>query len=212
MERNSETTAHDHTARIARTAWFCAFVLPLILAGLLLGVKSAQAASSQPTVVPFAFEEEDEEELAVDEEEEEGLEESEAEFAEAECEIAGEEAAEGEITQADADALCKEAQAFAKAGRGSATKRCPIRSATAHLSLRGKRLKLTIGYTTNAPVNAAIQIRKLGTFKRHLGRSGVLRFTKRVGGRPPNKHIKIRFKLPPGSAGCPSRRLVLFPR
>ncbi|HEU4904501.1 MAG TPA: hypothetical protein VFT19_00065 [Solirubrobacterales bacterium] len=211
MDRSNDTTAHQTADRIARLAWLCAFILPLILATALLGVKSTQAAPHGPTAVPFAFEDLEEEELDL-EEEESIEEESEAEFAEAECEIAEEEAEEGEITQAEANALCKEVQDFADAGRSSAAEKCPIRSARAHVSVRRNRLKLTIGYTTSSPVSAAIQIRKLGTFKRHLGKSGVLRFTRRINRKLSKRQLKIRFRLSSGSAGCPSRRLVLFPR
>jgi hypothetical protein len=197
VNRSTETTAHDQTARIARVAWLCAFVLPLVLAGLLLGVKSVQATGPPPSLTPFAFEEEGEEELALEEEEEEdgGDEEAEAEFAEAECEIAEEEAAEGEITQADAEALCKEAQDFARAGPSSTAERCPIRSTRAHASLRRHRLKLTIGYTTTDPTKATIQIRKVGTFKRQLGRSGVIRITKKLGKKQPGR-VVISIKAP----------------
>jgi len=202
VNRSTETTAHDHTARIARLAWFCAFVLPLILAALLLGVKSAQAASLTPVVVPFALEDE-EEELAFDEEGEGEEFEDENEFAEAECEIAEEEAAEGEITQAEADALCKEVEDFAGAGGSpTASSRCPIRSIRAHAVQRNNRLKITIGYTTSDPVKATIQIRKVGTFKRQLGRSGVIRITRELGKKQPGR-IVVRIKAPP----CPKPKI-----
>jgi hypothetical protein len=200
---NTDTTAHDHTARIARAAWFCAFVLPLVLAALLLGVKSAQAASPEGNPTPLAFEEEFELE-----------EENEGEFAEEECEIANEEAKEGEITQAEADTLCKEAKAEAEAASkaagssSAAAAECPIHSASAHASIHDDRLKLTIGYTTTSPVTATIQVRGVGTFKRHLGKSGVLRFSEKLGDRSHGRPV-VRIKLPSGSAGCPARRLVL---
>lgn len=198
MNRSTETTAHDHTARIARLAWFCAFVLPLVLACLLLGVKAAPAAPLPPAAIPFAFEEEGEEEqLALDEDEEL---EDEAEFAEAECEIASEEADEGEITQSEADALCREAKEFVEAGRDAGAEPCPLRSARAHASTRNGRLKLTIGYTTAASVPATIQVRRVGTFRRRLGRSGVIRLTKKVGGKQV-KRIKIRIRVPSSAGG-----------
>lgn len=189
MEGNTDTTTPQKAQRIARLAWHFAFVVPLILATLLLGVSSAQAASPLPAVVPLAFEEE--------EELEEGLEEEvEGEFAEAECEIAEEEAAEGEIPQTEADALCREAQAFAEAGGSAATTGgCPIRSARAHASLKRHKLKLTIGYTTSTPTKATIQIPKLGTFKRKLGRSGVIRIAKKLGKRQPRR-IVVRITAP----------------
>lgn len=91
---------------------------------------------------------------------------------------------------------------------------CPLRSASAHASTKRDKLKLTIGYSTNEPFTAAIQLRKgaigIETFKRHLGKSGVLRFAEDLG--KGSGKLSVHFKLPPGSAGCPSRRLVLFPR
>lgn len=198
MNGKTDTTAPDHTTRIARAAWFCAFVLPLVLASTLLGVKSSQAAPSPPAEsAPLVFEEELE------------LEEDEAEFAEEECEIAQEEVDEGALTKAEADAICREAREAAKEATAcsSGATECPIHSASAHASTHNDRLKLTIGYTTNTPVAATIQIHGLGTFKRHLGKSGVLRFTGEEHGRP-----IIHIKLAAGErAGCTSRRLVLFP-
>lgn len=92
---------------------------------------------------------------------------------------------------------------------------CPLRSAHAHAVTKHDKLKLTIGYTTNESVTTTIQLRKgtvgVETFKRHLGKSGVLRFTEEELGKGSGK-LSVHFKLPPGSAGCPSRRLVLFPR
>lgn len=206
MDGKTDTTAHDHTARIARAAWLCAFVVPLILTMLLLGVKSAQAALPEGSPTPLAFEEEFELE-----------EEVEGEFAEEECEIANEEVKEGEITQAEADTLCKEARAEAEAASktagssSAAAAKCPIHSATAHESFLHNELKLTIGYTTVSAVSATVEIQHLGVFKRHLGKSGVLRFSKKLGDKPHGRAI-VHIKLPKGSAGCPSRRLVLFPR
>jgi hypothetical protein len=204
VDGKTDTTAHDPTARIARAAWFCAFVLPLLLAALLLGVKSAQAASPEGSPAPLSFEEEFELE-----------EEDEGEFAEEECEIANEEVKEGEITQAEADTFCKEARAEAEAtsktagSSSAAAAECPIHSATAHASRHHGRLKLTVGYTTTTPVTATIQVHGIGTFKRHLGKSGVLRFTEKLGSKPHGR-FAVRIKLPASErAGCPSRRLVL---
>ncbi|HET7053032.1 MAG TPA: hypothetical protein VFI09_03840 [Solirubrobacterales bacterium] len=207
VDGNTDTTAHDHTARIARAAWFSAFVLPLVLAALLLGMKSAQAATPEGNPAPLAVEEEFELE-----------EETEGEFAEEECEIAREEVEEGEITQAEADTFCAEAKAEAgaagvgTAGSSSAAPAvCPIHSASAHATVRHDRLKLTVGYTTTTPVTATIQIHDVGTFKRHLGKSGVLRFTEQLDGKRHGR-FTVRVLLPPTErTGCPSRRLVLFP-
>jgi hypothetical protein len=192
VNRSTETTAPDHSARIARAAWLCAFVLPLLLATLLLGVKSAQAATpSPPSVVP----------LVIFDEEEELEEEDEGEFAEEECAIAEEELAEGLLTAADVEELCAE-EATGGASSEEASE-CPIRSIRAHAVQHNNRLKLTIGYTTNAPTAATVQIRGVGTFKRHLGKSGVLRFSERVG-RKQAKRIKIRIRVPSsaGGRGC----------
>lgn len=204
VEGNTDTTAHDCTARIARVAWLCAFVLPLILAALLLGVKSAQAASPEGDPAPLAFEEEFEIE-----------EEDEGEFAEEECKIAQEEFEEGELTKGEADTICKDAKEAAReATAGSSatgTGECPIHSASAHSSIHNDRLKLTIGYTTNTPVTATIQIPSIGTFKRHLSKSGVLRFSEKLDSEPHGRTV-VRIKLPASErAECPSRRLVLFP-
>ncbi len=227
MDRNIDTTAHDHTVRIARVVWFCAFVLPLILAALLMGVKSAQAAPVPSKAAPLALEEEIGFELEFDgsetaptepsplaaEEEGEIAEEDAAEFAQEECEIAAEEAEEGEITKAEANTVCREAKAEAAgddtAGSSStAVGECPIHSTTAHASTHQSQLRLTIGYTTNTPVAATIQIHGIGTFKRHLGRSGVLRFTGETHGRP-----VVHIKLPASErAECTSHLLVLSPR
>jgi hypothetical protein len=206
VEGSTDTTAHRQAKRIARLARLFAFVVPLILASLLLGIRSAQAAVPALGPVPLAFEEE----FGFEEEDED-------EFAEEECEIAEEELKEGELSAADANAICKEAEGEGEtAGPSSAaTAECPIHSATAHAAtLHDNRLKLTLGYTTNTPVNATIQLRKgstkIGSFKRHLAKSGVLRFTDQMG--KEHGRLAVRIKLPPGSAGCPSRRLVLFPR
>ena len=195
VNRSTGTTAQDHTARIARAAWFCAFILPLVLASLLLGVKTAQADPAPAETAPAAFEEEVEDE-------------DEGEFAETECEIAMEEGEEGEITKDEAETLCKEARQAARSeGSGSTSAECPIHSVSAHASTHHDQLKLTIGYTTNTPVAAIIQIHGIGTFKRHLDQSGVLRFTGEEHGRP-----VIHIKLPASErAGCTPRRLVLFP-
>lgn len=209
MDRTTDTTANDHITRIARTAWLCAFILPLALSALLLGLKSAQAAETVPAA-PLALEEE------LLEGESEVEEENEAEFAAEECEIAEEEAAEGEITAAEAKTFCEEAKAAAT-GTGavpSAAGKCVLRSVHAHVAIHHGRLKLTVGYTTTAPVTAVIQLQKggtrLGSFKRQLGKSGVLRFGERLGSE--HGRLVVRIKLPrAGKAGCPSRRLVLFP-
>lgn len=92
---------------------------------------------------------------------------------------------------------------------------CPLRSARAHASTKRDKLKLTIGYTTNEPFSARITIQRgsvqLASARRYLGHSGVLRFAEKLnehGG----KKIVANIAASGKSAGCPSRRLVLFPR
>jgi hypothetical protein len=214
VNRSAETTAHNHSDRIARIAWFCAFVLPLALAALLLGVKSAPAASPAPEAAPLAFEDGFEAE-AEGEEDEAQLE---AELAREECEIAEEEATEGEIAVAEAKEICTEAAAAtreAATGQGSnRADECPIHSASAHASTQNDKLKLTVGYTTTTAVTATIQLSGpvKASFKRHLGKSGVLRFTRPM---PKKAHGSpvVHIELPAAErSSCPPRRLVLLAR
>jgi hypothetical protein len=187
VDGNTETTAHDQTARIARLAWLFTFVVPLILAALLLGVKSAQAATPVLGLTPLAFEEQ----LALGEEDE--LEE-EAEFAEEECEIAEEEREEGELGEVAVEAICE-----ADVGTSAADGRCPLRSARARAVERNDRLKVTVGYTTSEPTGATIEVRsgstRIVSVHRHLGKSGVLRIAKDLG-RKQAKRIVVRFRAP----------------
>ena len=198
MDRSTDTTAHNHSDRIARMAWFCAFVLPLALAALLLGVKSAQAAPvTEPA--PLAFEEEFEFEAEGGEDEAQ----LEAEFAQEECEIAKEEATEGEITAAEAKEVCTEAEETAKeatAGSSSHTGgQCALRSAHAHAVETRDKLKVTIGYTSSAPTPATIKVRaganRIASVHRKLGKSGVIRITKKLGSKR-IKRITVSFKTP----------------
>jgi len=178
---------HAQAARVVRLAWAFTFVVPLILAVLLLGVKSSQAAPSSPGAVPLAFEEENEEE-------------GEADFAEEECEIAEEEAIEGEISEAQAEKVCEEAEDLAKsAGPSSAATECPLRSAHTRAVNKHNVLKLTIGYTTTSSTPATIEIRagnrRIATVHRRLGRSGVLRLVKTLGKRQV-KRVIASLKTP----------------
>lgn len=137
MDR-TDTTAHSHSDRIARAAWFCAFVLPLALAAMLLGVKSAQAAQQSSAATTSVFVEEFELEA---EGEEDGQ--AEDEFAQEECEIAEEEAVEGEISQAEAEEPCEEAAEFEDPGSRSD----PGASGHRHRTRRHKhRHKKTCGH------------------------------------------------------------------
>src|ERR1044072_8121851 len=96
----------------------------------------------------------------------------------------------------------------------SPAEECPLRSAKASAVTKHQRLKLTVGYTTYEPVNPTREGRqgaaRSGTFKRHLGRSGVLRFTRDLGQKRP-KGIAIRIRLSRGGEGRPPRRAGVFP-
>jgi hypothetical protein len=215
VEGNTTTTAHRLADRIARTAWFAAFVVPLILAALLLGVRSAQATPPVAGPTPMSGEELGfEEELEADEDE--------AEFAAEECEIAKEEAAEGELSKAEVDEICSQSSGSRtqKAGPSSAVpEECVLRSAHGHAALEGHgaKLKLTIGYTAYEPAGATIEIGKganhIATLHQHLGRSGVVRIVKSLQGDDAPKRLAVGIELPSSEGvGCPFRRLVLFPR
>lgn len=168
-----------------------AFLVALISIAML---AVAGPASATVPVLPLpavsAFDQETEEEEEASEEEELEACEEEAE----ECE----EAAEPGAKRSDGPA------------------ECPLRSASARASNKNDKLKLKIRYTTSKPVTATIEIRngstRIGSFKRHLGRSGVLSFTKALGEKRIGERTVIRIELPSGGAGCPSRRLVLLPK
>lgn len=90
---------------------------------------------------------------------------------------------------------------------------CPLRSTHAHAVSIHDRLKVTIGYTTYRPAAATIQIGRgkavIGNFKRHLGRSGVLRLTDKLdkghGGR-----IRVSVRVPSAGRYCEEDAAVLF--
>jgi hypothetical protein len=179
VDRNTDTTAHDQTARIARGVWLATFVVPLILATLLLGVKSAQASSPLPSFTPLAFEDEFEEEDEV-----------EVEVTEEECATAEEEVEEGELSKSEGDEICQEAEDEGRktaSGSNAAPEECLLRSAHARLVADDSPgdVRLTVGYTTYEPTAATIGFSasggkgslRLGTANRHLGKSGVIRLT-----------------------------------
>lgn len=146
------------------------------------------------------------------------------------CELGYEAVEEGLLTLADAEDLCAaeeewEAEAEGRSPQGRAARpSCALRSARARVVTRRNRLKLTIGYAVAAPTPARIEIRagkrRLATVKRKLGRSGVIRLSRRVGERlgrqlgkrSRGRRVRLRIKLPRGAAACPSRRLVLLAR
>lgn len=110
---------------------------------------------------------------------------------------------------------CEEAEA-ASEGDERAREDCVLRSARGHASVdrHGRKLKLTIGYTAYEPVKAKVEISKggnrLATVKRRLGRSGVLRVTKKLDAKNDGKQIVVSIEIPSArNAGCPSWRLAL---
>jgi hypothetical protein len=165
-------------------------LLPLVLLLLVTGAGQAYAAVEiEASATPF----------------EPAAEVSEEDEAEEEC-VEGEGEGEGESPEVSEESCEEAGDSGAKPGDG-----CPLRSAHAHAATQHNTLKITIGYTTDKPVAAKIQLKAGGnppkTFKRHLTRSGVLRFTERMG----DSHGKLTVLIEPvGPAGCPSRRLVLF--
>jgi hypothetical protein len=183
-------------------------MLLLALLALLALAPFAQASgpSSAPQTIPFAFVEELEFET-----EEEG-EASEAELAEEECAEGREEATAGEIDQEELEEDCEKPSP--KSSGPSSPADCPLHSASAHAATSHDRLKVTLGYTTNEPFEATIEIKRGPThqaFNRHLGRSGVLRFV--LSDKPESGQTVLRIHVPSEErAGCPSPRLVLFPR
>lgn len=92
---------------------------------------------------------------------------------------------------------------------------CPLRTARGHAATKSDTLKLTISYTTTEPFSARITIQRgsvqISSLKRHLGHSGTLRFTEKLGEQGGRKFV-ANIAASGRSAGCPSRRLVLFPR
>jgi hypothetical protein len=109
---------------------------------------------------------------------------------------------------------CEEAEPDAARADRSAAEECPLRSARGHAKFdsRGNKLKLTIGYTAFEPVKAKIVVGNVATLQRHLGRSGVLRITKKLRAKS-GRRLVVTIEIPSArNAGCPSRRLVLSPR
>jgi hypothetical protein len=171
-------------------------LVPFVLFFLLCAITATPAAAVETPLgdLPvLAFEEEEELEA-----------EAAAEEVEEECEEVEEEVEEE----------CEEVES--KAERAAlAREECVLRTARAHAALdrRGEKLKLTIGYTAYEPANAKIKVGHIATLNRHLGRSGVLRIVKALRKGQHLKRLVVRINLPSvRSAGCPSRRLVLFPR
>ncbi len=177
------------------------FFALLLLSTLLFAASLAPAAPAPSANLPFAFEEELEAEVEIDEES--GFE------TEAECiaEEAGFEAIE--LSEAELREICaEEAEATEEAAAAS---RCPLRSANGRAVVRNDRLKVTVGYTTNEPFNARVELRRgdvqIASAQRHLGRSGVLRFSEKLGEKRVER-VVVRIRLPGPKAGCPAYRAV----
>lgn len=206
MQEREATT--DRSVQINRVAWLVTFVVPLVLTALLLTAKAVQAAEplSSPVSLEEVFEAEFEEAIELTPEDA---------CIEAEEALEMEELAEDEVEE-----ICEEEvsepgpKSRGEDGDDDAAE-CALRSASANATTKNERLKLTIAYTTTAPTDATFEIKqgatKLATLQRHLGNSGAVRFTKQLGENADGK-LTVRIKLPSGGVGCPSRRLVLFPR
>lgn len=194
----SPDNAAPHAASVVRVAWPATFVVPLLLAVLLLGVKSAQA-EPLPAADPLAFEEEFEAE-------------EEGEFEADECEEAEEEFEEGELSGAEVKEYCDETEG--KHGKGAsgsgspAPEECLLRSfhARAVAGPEGDELKLTVGYTTYEPADATVEIHggadRIGSLHRQLGRSGVLRIVQNLGKDRPPHRIVVRIRIPGSPLFC----------
>jgi hypothetical protein len=169
--------------------------LVLLVMALLLAAGTAHAAGPTPAGGATASEVEEEFEIIEEVEEEDPA----AECAEGEVEFEL-----GEIPLEELEEACEDASTESESSR------CPLRSAHAHATTNDDKLKVTLGYTAFEPFNAKLQLSPhLGTLKRHLSRTGTLRFTKQLGKRSAHK-IVLQLR-PVGVAGCPSPRLVLFP-
>jgi hypothetical protein len=187
-------------------------IVLLGLATLVLSIAAgtAWAAPTTPAAIPFAMGEEVEVEVEEDEE---------ATAAE-ECEEAQAEFAAGEINaEAVAEYCASEARRPGKSSSGGVPEECILRSAHGHASAdeQAGTLKLTIGYTTFEPTNATIDVgsgaSRIASLHRQLGRSGVLRIVESLHGDNAPKQLTVRFRIASAEkAGCPSRRLVLFPK
>lgn len=161
----------------------------LVLLAFLIAAGSAFAAEEAETTVPaFAG--------------------SEAQLAQ---ELEWEEEGEEECVEGDDESsfeeFCEEA-ADEENGEAEAEE-CPLRSTSTHASVAHDRLKITIGYTTYRPAAATIKISKLGTFERHLGRSGVLRFTEKKSAKH-GKRVVVHIRVPSARRYCADEAAVLF--
>ncbi|MGH2973664.1 MAG: hypothetical protein ACRDLL_02180 [Solirubrobacterales bacterium] len=182
-------TPHRPRAPLARIGWLACIAVPLALL-LTLGARQITPALGESETSPASAES--------------GFQPGEEGEWEAEC-VEGLE--ELEAIPGEAEELCEESD---ESETGSEA--CPLRSAHGHAVTVHDRLKITIGYTTNAPAAVKVQIHYgsagAKTFTRQLGRSGVLRFTEKASKRH-GKKVVVQID-PTGKAGCPPRRLALF--
>jgi hypothetical protein len=175
MPTKSKTSVH-FGAIIARLAWLAAFVLPLVLAGLLLAVSTTFAAPAEPTVVSLPLEEEFE------------FEAEESELEESECEAAEEELGEEELGELEVEQICEDEDKEGTASaHGALPEECLLKTFRSEVTAYPSRsqLQLAIHYTTFEPTNATILYGfagspHLGTAKRHLGGGGVVHLNKRL--------------------------------
>jgi hypothetical protein len=198
------TITADQTAPVTRIAWLATLVVPLVLAGLLFMASTTSAAPAAPAT-PAVFGEE----LEAEEEDE---------AKESECETAEEEFEEGELGELEVEQLCEEEEG-GKAGANSsvAPKECLLRSSHARLvAYRShSEVRLTVGYTAYEPTAAMVSYRAtggkgsldLGTARRHLGRSGVIRFTKTLSDAEMAKvdaagHFTVQFRIAGAPGDC----------
>lgn len=166
----------------------------------------AAAPISAPAAPPASTEVEMELELTLDESELELEEWPEEEWLEADEECL---ALEGELEE---EGLCEEGEEE-ETSRARGARECPLRSASPHAAEARDRLKVTLGYTTFRPATATIQVgrgsTRIGTFKRRLGRSGVLRFSGRLRKRH-GKRVFVRILIPSAGRHCAEAAAVLF--
>jgi hypothetical protein len=151
----------------------------LLLSGLLLAASTAHALPTVPPLGPLGLEDEGEAE--------EELTPSEVACAEAQAEYERDELSEAEVEE-----ICAEDEAGEgnDANASRAPEECRLRSARARVVAyeARNRVRLTVGYTTYVPTMATVDYRlaggrgslHLGTARRRLGRSGVIRLTRRL--------------------------------
>ncbi len=191
---------------VVRLAWLATFVVPLVLTGLLLAVKTSHASPAGKGPIPLALEEEVEDE---------------GEPAEDACETAEDGSEEDELEEVEVEVVCEEAEDSGKrkaaVNDSVAPEKCLVRSANARVVAYTPRdtVRLTLGYTTYAPTAATVDYSfsggrgslRIDTVKRHLGRSGVLRLTKSLSDAQmakvqPGGHFTVRLHSAEAPGSC----------